>query len=112
MSFVLLYLSTLLIFGFISFRQRRSRLEACEALGYAEHRLHVCEEDPTGNLELFNTLEWRVHTLNRRLVRLLESPKLYLRARRVLSVLDLSEDELTAELEVVHLAEAHDKVAA
>lgn len=110
MSFVLLYLSTLLIFGFVSFRQRRSRLEAREALSYAEHRLYVANEDPTGNTALFDTLEWRVHVLNKRLARLLESPRLYLRARRLLSVLDLSDEELTAEMDVVHLAEAHDKV--
>ncbi len=111
MLYVLVYLCTLLVAGVVIHRQRRSRLEAWESVSYYETRFDN-NEDPTGNLELFNTLEWRVHVLNRRLVNLLQSPKLYLRARRIHGVLDMELEELTAELEIVHLAEAHAAVAA
>src|SRR6185503_15959154 len=102
----LVQVCVLLVLGTIIHRQRRSRLEALQTVSYLETRLYYNNEDPTGNLELFDTLEWRVDLLNKRLVNLLQSPKLYLRARRIHGALDLPDEELTAELEIVHMAES------
>jgi hypothetical protein len=101
--FVLIYFATLCVLGMVIYRQRAEKRELREAMEYVEIRLDT--ESPVGNLELFDSLQKSVHTLNRRLVRLLDSPKLYLRARRVVGTLDLSDEELTAELEVIHIAE-------
>lgn len=96
----LLYLTMLIGFGCYTRYLRQTRREAYEALEYAEARM-----DSGGDIFHLHRVEKNVHTLNRRIARLLESPKLYLRARRVTSTLDLSADELTAELELIMITE-------
>lgn len=44
--------------------------------------------------------------LRRRIAGLLASPKMYLRARRLLGPLDLDRDEITAELEIIESVSA------
>lgn len=101
----LLYVTTLVGFSCYVRYLRQTRREAYEALEYAEFRA-TNGASSDGDLFLLGKLEKSVHVLNRRIARLLESPKLYLRARRVTSTLDLSTDELTAELELIMITEA------
>lgn len=104
--FALVYLSTLVIFGLVIHHMHRSHQGDREALQYAEIRL---DDAPIGNMEHYESLLKSVHTLNRRVARLIESPKLYLRTRRVIGVLDLPAEELTAELDIIHLAETQER---
>lgn len=61
-------------------------------------QLHYYEvRDGVGDL----SLEGEVRQLRRRITGLLNSPSLYLRARRLLGTLDLPPEELTAELELI-----------
>lgn len=101
--FALVYLSTLIVFGLVIHRLHRRRFELCEEMGYEKFR--PGQDGPIGNLQYVEALEQKVHQQNRRLARLIESPKLYLRARRVIGVLDLGSEEFTAELDILNIVE-------
>lgn len=88
---------------FIHYVMLRTNARLNERIQWLELR---CEEGPTSNWNMCVQLEKQVRRLNRRVVNLLESPKTYLRARRITSTLDLPVDELTAELELLCLVEA------
>lgn len=63
-------------------------------------QLHYYQErDGVGDL----SLEGEVRQLRRRITGLLNSPGTYLRARRLMGTLDLTPEELTAELELIEI---------
>ncbi len=60
------------------------------------------EERLECNWYMFHKLEKQVRRLNQRLVNLIDSPKTYLRARRIMGTLDLPVDEIIAEIELMN----------
>lgn len=67
--------------------------------GDLKEQLHYLlqRRDGIGDMNLLNEAD----KLRRRIAGLLASPRMYLRARRILGPLDLNRDEITAELEII-----------
>lgn len=70
--------------------------------GHLKDQMHYLRQrrDQIGDLSLLEEAD----KLRRRIAGLLASPKMYLRARRMLGPLDLDRDEITAELEIIEYA--------
>lgn len=93
----------------IAFFTTRANGELRERLEWLEVQL---DQSPASNWNMCVQLEKQVRRLNRRVANLLDSPKTYLRARRIAGTLDLPIDELTAELELFILVEAEQAMVA
>lgn len=84
-------------------RWRTSML--CERLHYLDERVGA------GDIIAISQLEDELHQTQRRVAGLLASPRLYLRARRLLGPLELDREDLTAELVLLGHEVEEDAVA-
>lgn len=84
-------------FGVAFLLQERRYGDVREQLHYMLQRV-----DGVGDM----SISAEADKLRRRIAGLLASPKMYLRARRLLGPLDLDRDEITAELEIIESVSA------
>jgi hypothetical protein len=90
-------------------QQWRINVGLREQVSWLETRF---DDSHTSNWYMFHKLEKQVSLLNRRIINLIESPKTYLRARRIVGTLELPVDEIIAEIELMNELEELEELAA